>query len=74
MKLRSIGFRNVLLGLGVSAAMLFGAAQAIATDSASAGTRYETCSSFSCKKECGEFGGDLGPGGPGKPLVCYCCG
>ncbi len=74
MKLSKATIRNLLLGVAVSAAMGFGAAQAIATDSAAPGTQHESCSAYACKLECAPFGGSLGPGGPGKPLQCYCCG
>jgi hypothetical protein len=32
------------------------------------------CNQTACRAECGVFGGHLGPGGPGEPLQCRCCG
>ncbi len=66
--------RNVIATAIFASAMGFGAMQAIATDASDPGTRYWGCNAWACKKECAPFGGDLGPGGPGKPLQCYCCG
>lgn len=74
MKARKVSFRSMIATVAFVAAMSFGAAQAIATDGNSPGTRYAGCSSTACRAECPGFGGDLGPGGPGKPLTCYCCG
>ncbi|ALN90563.1 hypothetical protein LG3211_1587 [Lysobacter gummosus] len=53
--------------------MGFGAFQVVAGNG-SAPAQSESCDAFACRTECAEFGGDLGPGGPGRPLVCYCCG
>lgn len=74
MQARHIPVRSLLMGFAFAVAMAFGATQAIATDMDDPGTRYEACNAWACKKECAPFGGDLGPGGPGKPLQCYCCG
>lgn len=74
MSKRTVSFRAMLAGAVFAAAMTFGAVQAIATDGSEPGTQHEGCNSWACKKECAPFGGDLGPGGPGKPLQCYCCG
>ena len=73
MKRRTM-LRQLFTGAVFAAAMGFGATQAIATGGDDPGTRYESCTAWACKQECAPFGGDLGPGGPGKPLVCYCCG
>ena len=74
MKMRRVSFRSLILGAAFVAAMGFGAAQAVATETGTAGTQYESCNSWACRNECPGFGGSLGPGGPGKPLQCYCCG
>lgn len=74
MQTRKVPFRALVMGALVAAAFGFGATQAIATETGDIGTRYESCSAWACKQECAPFGGDLGPGGPGKPLQCYCCG
>ncbi len=74
MKSRRISFRSMIATAVFVAAMSFGAAQAIATEGSNPGTQYHSCDSIACVAECGSFGGSLGPGGPGKPLVCYCCG
>lgn len=73
MNKRNRGVRVVLAALLFSAAMSFGAFQVIAGNGA-APAPSESCDSFACRSECPEFGGELGPGGPGRPLVCYCCG
>jgi hypothetical protein len=74
MKKTRVSLRSMLAAAVFASAMTFGAVQAIATDASQAGTQYAGCTSPACKKECGSFGGSLGPGGPGKPLKCYCCG
>ena len=51
--------------------MGFGAMQAMAEDGED---REASCSAWACAQECAPFGGQLGPGGPGQPLQCYCCG
>lgn len=73
MKARNRGVRLVLAALLFSAAMGFGAFQVVAGDGA-APSQESSCDSIACRTECGDFGGELGPGGPGRPLVCYCCG
>jgi hypothetical protein len=74
MSKRIASFRTLLAGTVFAGAMVFGTMQAIATDASDPGTQYVGCNSWACKKECAPFGGDLGPGGPGKPLKCLCCG
>lgn len=74
MHTRKVSFRSLVAGALFAAAMGFGATQAIATDGDDPGTRYEACNSWQCRQECPGFGGTLGPGGPGRPLTCYCCG
>ena len=74
MKMCRVSFRSLVLGAAFAAAMVFGAAQAIATETNTAGTEYASCSAWACRTECPGFGGNLGPGGPGKPLKCFCCG
>ena len=63
--------RNTLLTLSVAGTMGFGIVQA--TASTPKGPQVG-CNSFACHTECAPFGGDLVPGGPGKPLRCACCG
>ncbi|MFD0325312.1 hypothetical protein [Lysobacter gummosus] len=70
---RNRGVRVVLASLLFTAAMGFGTFQVVAGNG-SAPAQSESCDAFACRTECAEFGGDLGPGGPGRPLVCYCCG
>lgn len=74
MQARKHSLRTIIASVSFAAMMAFGASQAIATDADDPGTRYASCSAWACKQECAPFGGDLGPGGPGKPLICYCCG
>jgi hypothetical protein len=74
MKKTRMSLRSMLAAAVFASAMAFGTMQAIATDASQPGTQYVGCNSWACRKECGSFGGDLGPGGPGKPLKCYCCG
>jgi hypothetical protein len=74
MKKRALVLRNIVAGGLFAAVMAFGAAQAIATNNGETGSQLVGCNSFACKKECGALGGNLGPGGPGKPLKCFCCG
>lgn len=74
MQARKRSLRTILASVSFAAMMAFGASQAVATDADDPGTRYESCTAWACKQECAPFGGSLGPGGPGKPLVCYCCG
>ena len=62
---------RLLAAVAVSGALGFGAVQALAIDDTPDAVG---CRSFACRTECAPFGGDLGPGGPGKPLTCYCCG
>ena len=72
MKLRWNSICKSVLSLAFVGAMGFGAMQAMASPTDS-GTNA-TCNAWACRAECGSFGGELGPGGPGKPLQCYCCG
>jgi hypothetical protein len=72
MKKRKTLFHAALAAASFACALTLGAGQAIATDGTQAPA--ESCSAWACRQECGVFGGDLGPGGPGKPLQCYCCG
>lgn len=74
MQVRKRSFRTFVAGTMFALMMGFGVSQAIATDADDPGTRYESCSAWACRQECAPFGGSLGPGGPGKPLICYCCG
>ena len=60
-----------LAAVAVVGALGFGTVQAFATDS---GPKPVGCNSWACRNECAPFGGNLGPGGPGQPLVCRCCG
>ncbi|MGH8084599.1 MAG: hypothetical protein ACREPV_04925 [Lysobacter sp.] len=73
MKHRTRTIRIALAALLFSTAMGFGAAQVFASNGMKGDTQV-SCDSWACRKECGSFGGDLGPGGPGEPLQCYCCG
>ncbi len=74
MKMRRVSFRSLIFGAAFFAAMGFGAAQAVATETNTEGTQYASCSAWACRTECAGFGSNLGPGGPGKPLKCSCCG
>lgn len=74
MKARTVSIRSMIATAVFVAAMSFGAVQAIATEGSNPGTQYQSCNNIACIAECEGFGGDLGPGGPGKPLTCYCCG
>lgn len=74
MKHRTRALRAALAALLFSTAMGFGAAQVFADDGVRGDAPQAACDAWACREECGEFGGELGPGGPGKPLMCYCCG
>lgn len=74
MKHRTRSVRIALAALLFSTAMSFGAFQVVAGDGAGVQAENEACSAWACRQECQGFGGDLGPGGPGQPLQCYCCG
>jgi hypothetical protein len=71
MKQRWTALRNGMAAAVFLACMGFGAVQATAGDGIE---KDAACSAWACQQECAPFGGELGPGGPGKPLVCYCCG
>ncbi|MCI2261955.1 hypothetical protein [Xanthomonas indica] len=71
MKQRWTALRNGMLAAVFLASMGFGAVQAIAGDGIE---KEAACSAWACQQECAPFGGELGPGGPGQPLICYCCG
>ena len=73
MKHRTRTLRIALAALLFSTAMGFGAAQVFASNGMKSDTQA-SCDSWACRKECAPFGGNLGPGGPGEPLQCYCCG
>ncbi|MBN7135352.1 hypothetical protein A7A76_01505 [Lysobacter enzymogenes] len=73
MNQRKRGARIALAALLFCAAMGFGAFQVVAGNGA-APEQSNYCDHVSCRAECPDFGGDLGPGGPGRPDVCYCCG
>lgn len=62
--------KTALVTAGVAGSLVFGFVQA----TAEAETRPAACNAWACRTECAPFGGELGPGGPGKPLQCYCCG
>lgn len=62
--------KTTLLAAAVVGPLGFGVLQATASPPA----KPVGCKSFACKTECAPFGGDLVPGGPGKPLRCACCG
>lgn len=72
MKTRNRNFRMALAATLFSVAMGFGAFQAFASGGAQ--SEQASCNAWACRQECGALGGNLGPGGPGKPLRCYCCG
>ena len=72
MKQRWILIRNSLAVIGFLGTIGFGVAQATATRAPAAPSAG--CNAFACRAECAPFGGDLGPGGPGEPLRCFCCG
>jgi hypothetical protein len=63
--------RNAILALSVVGTMGFGVLQATASTEP---TTRASCGAFACRTECAPFGGDLVPGGPGRPLQCACCG
>ncbi|MCC4597800.1 hypothetical protein NRY95_21200 [Xanthomonas campestris pv. phormiicola] len=71
MKQRWTALRNGMVAAVFLASMGFGAMQATAGDGIG---KDAACSAWACQQECAPFGGELGPGGPGQPLVCYCCG
>ncbi|MBB6367292.1 MULTISPECIES: hypothetical protein [Xanthomonas] len=71
MKQRWTALRNGMLAAVFLASMGFGAVQATAGDGIE---KEAACSAWACQQECAPFGGELGPGGPGQPLICYCCG
>ncbi|MBN6151754.1 hypothetical protein JR065_15515 [Xanthomonas sp. AmX2] len=71
MKQRWMSLRNGIVAALFLTSMGFGAMQAVAGDGAET---KAACSAWACQQECAPFGGDLGPGGPGQPLQCYCCG
>jgi hypothetical protein len=64
--------RNALVASAFIGAMGFGTMQAVATDAPA--DRAACGRQWQCDDECGPLGGHLGPGGPGQPLECYCCG
>ena len=70
MKLRWTTIRNSMIALAFAGSIGFGLKQATASDA----PKPAGCNSFACRAECPGFGGELGPGGPGKPLQCFCCG
>lgn len=74
MKQRSRSLRIALAALLFSTAMGFGVFQVAADSGVSAQPQEGSCDAWACRTECQGFGGDLGPGGPGQGLVCYCCG
>jgi len=63
--------RTAVLAIAAVVPMGFGIVQATASTTA---PKPVGCNSFACRAECAPFGGDLGPGGPGQPLRCLCCG
>lgn len=73
MKHRTRVVRIALAALLFSTAMGFGAATVFAGNGMRGDTQA-SCDAWACRAECGSLGGELGPGGPGEPLQCYCCG
>lgn len=63
--------RTAVFAIAIAGPLGFGVLQAT---TASADPQPVGCKSFACRTECAPFGGDLVPGGPGKPLRCACCG
>lgn len=74
MKHRTRTLRIALAALLFSTAMGFGATQVFADDGMRKDAQQAACDAWQCREECAGFGGELGPGGPGQPLQCYCCG
>lgn len=73
MKQRTRNLRIALAALLFSTAMGLGAFQVFASNGAT-DQNQASCDAWACRQECGSLGGELGPGGAGKPLQCYCCG
>lgn len=71
---RTRALRIAVSTLVFSVAMGFGAFQVVANDGTNPRDTQASCNAWACRQECGSLGGNLGPGGPGKPLKCYCCG
>jgi len=63
--------RTAVIAIAVVVPMGFGVVQATASTTTS---KPASCNAFACQTECAPFGGELGPGGAGEPLRCYCCG
>lgn len=73
MKSRWAAIRNTVIAFAFLGSLAVGARQAVSSDGP-ATPEGGSCNQWACKTECAPFGGSLGPGGPGEPLQCRCCG